>query len=119
MHDSPNVSPDANWLEVVKAISKHSLGAVNVVDDAEKLVGIITDGDLRRTIEKTAPDNFNRLTAAQMMTKNPTTANTEMLAFDALKLLENRPMQISVLPVIKNEKCVGLLRLHDIVRSGL
>jgi arabinose-5-phosphate isomerase len=42
-----------------------------------------------------------------------------MLAIEALKLMENRPSQISVLPVVENEKCVGLLRLHDIVRSGL
>jgi arabinose-5-phosphate isomerase len=119
MHDSPNISLDANWLEVVKAISKHALGAVNVVDASENLVGIVTDGDLRRMIEKTAPENFSTLTAAQMMTYNPTTATPKMLAFDALQLMENRPMQISVLPVVTNEKCVGLVRLHDVVRSGL
>lgn len=119
MHDSPEISVDADWLAVVKAISKHALGAVNVLDAAGKLIGIVTDGDLRRTIEKTAPENFSNLTAAQMMTKNPIVAAPEMLAFDALQLMENRPMQISVLPVVENEKCVGLLRLHDIVRSGL
>jgi arabinose-5-phosphate isomerase len=120
MHDSPNVSLDANWLEVVKAISKHSLGAVNVVDAEEKLVGIVTDGDLRRTIEKTEANNLANLAAAQMMTRNPTIAAPDMLAFDALQLMENRPFQISVLPVVDDkEVCVGLLRLHDIVRSGL
>jgi arabinose-5-phosphate isomerase len=120
MHDSPNVSPDSNWLEVVKAISKHSLGAVNVVDAKVKLVGIVTDGDLRRTIEKTEAKNLENLNAVQMMTKNPTTAVPEMLAFDALQLMENRPFQISVLPVVDEKGiCVGLLRLHDIVRSGL
>jgi arabinose-5-phosphate isomerase len=120
MHDSPNISADANWLEVVKAISKYSLGAVNVVDATEKLIGIITDGDLRRTIEKTSPENFAELNASQMMTAEPITATSEMLAFDALKLMENRTSQISVLPVVDaNGLCVGLLRLHDIVRSGL
>lgn len=119
MHESPNVSLDANWLAVVKAISKFALGAVNVVDANGKLIGIVTDGDLRRTIEKTAPENFANLAAEQMMTRNPVTAKPEMLAFDALQLMENRPAQISVLPVVENEKCVGLLRLHDIVRSGL
>jgi len=119
MHDSPNISATAGWLEVVKAISKHALGAVNVVGETDNLIGIVTDGDLRRMIEKTAPENFVNLTAAQMMTKNPTTAAPAMLAFDALQLMENRPMQISVLPVVENEKCVGLLRLHDVVRSGL
>lgn len=120
MHASPNVSIDANWLEIVKAISRHALGAVNVVDAENKLVGIVTDGDLRRTIERTAPENFSNLSARKMMTENPTVAAPEMLAYDALQKMENRPMQISVLPVVdQNRICIGLLRLHDIVRSGL
>jgi arabinose-5-phosphate isomerase len=119
MHESPNVALEANWLEVVKAISKHALGAVNVVDEDDNLIGIVTDGDLRRTIEKTAPENLSWLNAEQMMTSNPITTTPEMLAFDALQLMENRPSQISVLPVVRDGKCVGLLRLHDIVRSGL
>ncbi|MGI8640866.1 MAG: KpsF/GutQ family sugar-phosphate isomerase [Pyrinomonadaceae bacterium] len=120
MHESPNIAPGASWLEVVKAISKYSLGAVNVTDKNENLIGIITDGDLRRTIEKTEAEKLGNLKAEQMMTKNPTTTAPEMLAFDALKLMENRPMQISVLPVVdEKECCVGLLRLHDIVQSGL
>jgi arabinose-5-phosphate isomerase len=120
MHDSPNVAARAGWLEVVKAISRYALGAVNVVGETGELIGIVTDGDLRRTIERTPPENLSDLTAEQMMTKNPTTATPEMLAYNALQLMENRPMQISVLPVV-NERgiCVGLLRLHDVVRSGL
>ncbi len=119
MCESPNINRHANWLEVVKAISKFSLGAVNVVDENGNLIGIVTDGDLRRTIEKTAPENFSSLTAEQMMTENPTVAAPSMLAYAALQMMENRPMQISVLPVVEDKKCVGLLRLHDIVRSGL
>ena len=119
MHDSPNVSPGDGWLEVVKAISKYSLGAVNVVDNNARLLGIVTDGDLRRTIERNG-DNLNGLTAQHMMTADPTIATAEMLAFDALQLMENRTSQISVLPVVgENAVCIGLLRLHDIVRSGL
>jgi len=119
MHESPNVAEDAGWLEVVKEISKHSLGAVNVVDNSDKLVGIVTDGDLRRTIEKTDPSEFGSLNALSMMTRDPITASPEMLAYDALQLMENRPSQISVLPVVADGKCVGILRLHDVVRSGL
>ncbi|MGC2238495.1 MAG: KpsF/GutQ family sugar-phosphate isomerase [Pyrinomonadaceae bacterium] len=120
MHESPNIAPQENWLGVVRALSRHALGAVNVTDENAKLLGIITDGDLRRTIEKTLPEDLSKLSAAEMMTENPTVAAPEMLAFDALKLMEERPRQISVLPVV-NEKnvCIGLLRLHDIVRSGL
>lgn len=120
MHDSPNISPDATWIEVVKAISKFALGAVNVVNGDNRLSGIITDGDLRRTIERTQADGLSDLTAEQMMTANPITASPVMLAYDALQLMENRPSQISVLPVTDdNGRCVGLLRLHDVVRSGL
>lgn len=120
MHTSPSVSPDAGWLAVVKAISDAALGAVNVVDGDSNLVGIVTDGDLRRTIERTRPERFGTLKAEQMMTRSPITASAEMLAFDALKLMEDRPSQISVLPVVDAEGgCVGLLRLHDIVRAGL
>ena len=119
MHASPNVSPTDNWLAVVKAISSNSLGAVNVVEGENRLIGIVTDGDLRRTIENTPPAQFDIRTATSMMTESPITASPEMLAFDALRLMEDRPSQISVLPVVENEKCVGLLRIHDIVRSGL
>jgi len=120
MHDSPNISPGATWIEVVKAISRFALGAVNVVNGDDGLAGIITDGDLRRTIERTQADGLSDLTAEQMMTADPITASPAMLAFDALQLMENRPSQISVLPVTdENGHCVGLLRLHDVVRSGL
>ena len=120
MHRSPNVAPTAGWLEVVKAISDHALGAVNVVNGSDELLGIVTDGDLRRTIEKTEAASLAELTAQGMMTERPISAERSMLAFDALKLMEDRPSQISVLPVIDSDgKCVGMLRLHDIVRSGL
>ena len=120
MHESPSVHPAAGWLEVVKAISKFALGAVNVVNGTGVLAGIVTDGDLRRTIERTGTEGLKDLTAEQMMTPSPISASPEMLAYDALQLMENRPSQISVLPVVdKAGVCVGLLRLHDVVRSGL
>lgn len=120
MHASPNVEPHSNWLEVVRAISRYSLGAVNVIDGDGILLGIVTDGDLRRTIERAEPEDLASFTAEKMMTAGPITASREMLAFDALRLMEDRPSQISVLPVVDDTGvCIGLLRLHDIVRSGL
>lgn len=120
MHESPEVNLNTGWLEVVRSISKHSLGAVNVVDEHGGLIGIVTDGDLRRTIERNGESGLDGVTAGQMMTNGPITATREMLAYDALQLMENRPSQISVLPVLdENGRCVGLVRLHDIVRSGL
>jgi arabinose-5-phosphate isomerase len=120
MHSSPGVSSGAGWLDVVKAISSNALGAVNVVSESDELLGIVTDGDLRRTIERTDPTQLAHLTAEKMMTAQPTVATRSMLAFDALHLMEDRPSQISVLPVVDSDgKCIGLLRLHDVVRSGL
>lgn len=120
MHESPNVKSDADWLHVVGEISRHSLGAVNVVDERGSLLGIITDGDLRRTIEKANDGNLDGITAANMMTSTPTTISAEVLAYEALRLMENRPSQIAVLPVVDDAgRARGLIRLHDIVRSGL
>ncbi len=120
MHESPDVTPESGWLEVVKALSKYALGAVNVVGADGSLIGIITDGDLRRSLEKTPSDKFNELTSSDLMTGSPVTAGPEMLAFDALKLMEERSSQISVLPVVdENGRAAGLVRLHDIVKSGL
>jgi arabinose-5-phosphate isomerase len=120
MHESPNIDPAANWIDVVQSISRFSLGAVTVADHDGTLLGIVTDGDLRRTIERTMPDELSALNARSMMTPGPITARCDMLAFEALQLMENRPSQISVLPVVDSGgKCIGLLRLHDVVRSGL
>jgi arabinose-5-phosphate isomerase len=118
--DNPTIEADAPWLEVIAAITRGGLGAVNVVDEQKQLLGIITDGDLRRTIQKIDHAELETLTGEMMMTRNPVVAKPELLAYDALRLMEDRPRQISVLPVVTNDKlCVGLIRVHDIVRSGL
>ncbi|MGH9872601.1 MAG: KpsF/GutQ family sugar-phosphate isomerase [Pyrinomonadaceae bacterium] len=118
--DNPTVSPLASWLEVVSAISRGGLGAVNVVNDESVLAGIITDGDLRRAIQKSNPAELAALNAEAFMTRDPVTVRPDELAYTALQLMENRPSQISVLPVVDDRRrSVGLLRLHDLVRSGL
>ena len=76
--------------------------------------------DLRRAIQKNEPALLANLRLDELMTRNPTVASPELLAYDALQLMEDRPSQISVLPVVDSDRvCVGLIRLHDIVRSGL
>jgi len=123
MHDgdgTPKIGMGASWIEVVRAISSGGLGAVCVVDEVGRLAGIITDGDLRRAVEQTDHDALARLTSDDFMTRRPTVASPDLLAYDALRLMEDRPSQISVLPVVDGDgKCVGLVRLHDIVRTGL
>jgi arabinose-5-phosphate isomerase len=118
--ENPTVSPEESWLEVAGAIGKGGLGAVNVVDESGYLKGIITDGDLRRSITKFKSMNPEAAKAATIMTETPVTVPPDLLAYEALLLMEKRPKQISVLPVVNQEGfCVGLIRLHDIVRSGL
>ena len=118
--ENPTVTPKTSWLEVVTAITRGGLGAVNVIDEAGLLAGIITDGDLRRAIQKRKPDQLENLCAEEFMTSSPVTILPEELAYSALQFMENRPSQISVLPVVDSDgRCLGLLRLHDLVRSGL
>ncbi len=118
--ENPIVAPEAALLTVVQAISRGGLGAVNVVTAAGRLAGVITDGDLRRALERGALADLAHLTSAAIMTGMPVTTTPDTLAYAALRLMEDRPSQISVLPVVdEGGVCVGLLRLHDIVRSGL
>ncbi|HET6980396.1 MAG TPA: KpsF/GutQ family sugar-phosphate isomerase [Pyrinomonadaceae bacterium] len=118
--ENPTIAVGASWFDVVRAISQGGLGAVCVVDSDGQLAGIITDGDLRRAIEQTSHESLAHLKSDDFMTRKPVVVTPELLAFDALRLMEDRPSQISVLPVIdRDEKCVGLIRVHDIVRSGL
>ena len=118
--NNPIISPNASWTMIARAITKGGLGAVNVIDDAGRLAGIITDGDLRRSLEKVKPVDLETLTAHEIMTKSPVVVSPDMLAYDALQLMENRPFQIAVLPVVDEDRiCLGLIRIHDIVRSGL
>src|SRR5215213_7916201 len=118
--ENPTIAAGSSWVEVVRAISKGGLGAVCVVDDAGRLAGIITDGDLRRAIEQTSHESLAKLTCDDFMTRKPVVAGPKLLAFEALRLMEDRPSQISVLPVVDDDQvCVGLIRVHDIVRSGL
>jgi arabinose-5-phosphate isomerase len=117
---SPTVETGSTWVEVVKGISDGGLGAVNVLDAAGQLAGIITDGDLRRAIQRMDHASLEDLKSEEIMTRNPVVVSVDTLAYDALRLMEDRPSQISVLPVVDgNRVCVGLIRLHDIVRSGL
>jgi arabinose-5-phosphate isomerase len=120
--ENPTITMEASWMDVVATISQYGLGAVNVIDGRGKLAGIITDGDLRRSIQRLGPRDlaFANLRCDDLMTKQPVVTTPETLAFEALRLMEDRASQINVLPVVDGGGvCVGLIRLHDIVRSGL
>jgi arabinose-5-phosphate isomerase len=117
---NPVVSPVTPWLDVVSSVTRGGLGGVNVVNSDSVLAGIITDGDLRRVIQRVSSADLMGLSAEAFMTRNPVTVSPDELAYTALQLMEDRPSQISLLPVVDgSQRCVGLLRLHDLVRSGL
>jgi arabinose-5-phosphate isomerase len=115
----PYTRPDQSLLEAVSEISRGGLGAVAILDPARKLVGIVTDGDIRRTLERCDVAKLTSLRAGDVMTPEPVVISGKALAYDALRLMEDRPSQISVLPVVDGPCCVGLVRLHDLVQLGL
>jgi len=92
---------------------------VNIVDDEGHLRGIVTDGDVRRTLQRSKPSELDALRAEEVMTREPVTVGPDAMAYEALRLMEHRPSQIAVLPVVEEGRCLGLVRLHDLVRIGL
>jgi arabinose-5-phosphate isomerase len=118
--ENPTVPEAASLMDVLETITRGGLGAANVVDGGGTLRGIITDGDIRRAVQRSGLEGLERLRAVDVMTAMPTVVGAQVLAYDALRVMENRPSQIAVLPVVEDDgRCVGLLRLHDIVQAGL
>lgn len=115
---NPIVTENDCMKSAINEISKKGLGAVNIVDENNTLIGIITDGDLRRGLEKFT--NILDMNVKDIMTINPITICKDKLAIEALKLMEQRERQIMVLPVVdENRKPIGLIRVHDIVKEGI
>jgi arabinose-5-phosphate isomerase len=112
------VAPGDSLKQVVMEMSRHPLGAACVVSSEHALLGLITDGDLRRALE--THDDIRTLRAAEVMTRAPITIGPEALVHDALRLMEDRPSQISVLPVTEPDggRCLGLVRVHDLYQRG-
>jgi arabinose-5-phosphate isomerase len=116
---NPVVAPSDSWLDVLRAITAGGLGAVSVVDEG-RIVGIITDGDVRRTAQSSDVQTIAALRASDFMTPDPITVDAGTLAAEALRIMEIRPSPIAVLPVMDEERrCLGLIRLHDVVQAGL
>lgn len=102
----------------IVTLCESGLGAVIIVDDKNKMSGIITDGDLKRYLEMKM--DVYSLSVNDVMTKNPFFTYEDTLAVDALKIMENREKQLSVLPVLNaKEEVIGLVRNHDIIKLGI
>jgi arabinose-5-phosphate isomerase len=110
----PAVHLDDSIKKVILEISSNRLGATAVMDN-NSLAGIITDGDLRRMLEKTP--NIQKTKASGIMTKNPKTITPDTLAINALGLM--RKNNITQLIVTEKGAYLGMLHLHDILREGI
>ncbi len=114
----PLVRPTASFRDAIIEISRKGLGCVCVTDQHGVLVGILTDGDVRRTLERY--EDIRSVSVADVMTRNPITITPDALLGEALATMERRQRQIGVLPVVDADGiCVGVLRVHDVVRSSL
>ena len=117
------LTPELGILQIIEFLTRDGIGACCVFDNlkAKNLIGLITDGDLRRALKENKSEKWSELKAKNLMSNDPIIINEEVLAIDALKLMENnRKKSISILPVLdKDSKFLGLLRLHDLIQSGL
>ncbi|MDW3170780.1 CBS domain-containing protein, partial [Vibrio sp. Y184] len=96
-------------------ISEKGLGMTAIVDEHDAMLGIFTDGDLRRTLDKRI--DIHTTAIGEVMTKNPTTAHPEMLAVEGLNLMQNK--NINALILCKEDKIVGALNMHDLLKAGV
>jgi arabinose-5-phosphate isomerase len=115
-NEVPLVADATPMQRVLIAIAEHRFGCVGVVDKKGALIGIVTDGDLRRHMGRDILDRK----AADVMTKSPKVAQSDQLAAEALALMnEKKITQLFVLDGSKSKKPVGILHIHDCLRAGL
>lgn len=111
---APQVNPEASIKKVIMEISEKRLGVTAVVEN-NKVIGIITDGDIRRMLNDR--DSIAGITAKDIMTKNPKHIASSLLVAEALDILENN--KITQLVVLDHEEYKGILHLHDILKEGI
>ena len=112
------VAPDDKLRSVVIKMTENPQGAALVLDDEGSLLGIVTEGDLRRSLADNI--DIDNSKAKEVMSQKPITIKIGSLLSEVLSVMEDRESQISVLPVVSDElKCVGLIRIHDIYQTQL
>jgi arabinose-5-phosphate isomerase len=111
----PQVGPEATLKEVIMEMTSKRLGATAIVGKAQELLGIITDGDLRRMLEKNA--NPATIQARDIMSSKPTTIQKDALAVEALEVLRSK--DISQLPVMDGNDYAGFIHIHDLIKEGI
>jgi len=115
---APTVAPSAKMPEVIYEMSRKGLGMTCVIGDGRRLLGIITDGDLRRHMSRT--DNLLALSASDVMTPQPTTISRDLLAAEALHVMEGGPRKITSVVVVDASGSVeGVIHIHDLWRTDM
>lgn len=115
----PLAKPDDLLIDVLVELSNKKCGALLIIDPDYKLLGIFTDGDLRRALQVQGVNVLHE-PIKNLMTMTPTTVSKGTLAWDALKLMQKDPKKfILVLPILDGEKVIGIIRMHDIIQAGI
>ncbi|MEI8134318.1 MAG: KpsF/GutQ family sugar-phosphate isomerase [bacterium] len=116
----PSVKIESSLTDIMAEISAKRLGATCVIDEKNQLLGIITDGDIRRYLQGHEHLEVAKVTANDLFSKNPKTTTQNMFAIDALHLMEDLPPKVMQLPVTTEARVVvGMIHLHDIVKAGI
>jgi arabinose-5-phosphate isomerase len=113
-NQKPAVTPNTPVPQVIIEISEKMLGVTAVLQD-DKITGIVTDGDIRRMLQKST--DISKLTAVDIMSPNPKTIESDSMAVDALDVLEDN--KISQLLAVKDGKYYGVVHLHNLIREGI
>jgi arabinose-5-phosphate isomerase len=111
----PSVSPNTPWKEVILNISHNRLGATAVIDNTGHILGVVTDGDVRRMLENN--ESFDSLTAAHIMGKSPITVETTKMATEVAALMQEK--KITQILVTQQSIYFGVVHLHDLYREGI
>ena len=115
-NELPKVSSTDPITKVIIEISEKRLGVTAVVDESNKIIGIITDGDIRRMLSKTT--QIETLTAIDIMSKNPKSIHVDAMAVEALDTLENNSIT-QILVTNDTKEYVGVVHLHDLIKEGI
>ena len=114
-HARPRVYADTKMIDLIVEMSSKRLGATAVLDNNEQLVGIVTDGDLRRALAN--GNDVMSMLAKDLMSKNPKTVAEDMLAVQVLDKMQQH--KITQIIVMKGQQYMGMIHLHDLIREGL
>ena len=114
--DIPQVRPDASLQTAILEMTRKKLGITTVTTDDGTLLGIFTDGDLRRSFEHSALTNLTQ-NIAELMNQNYVTVSAQHLAVEALNIMQAK--SVLVLPVVQEHRVIGMIHMHDLLRAGI